>query len=269
MADDGDASDGPAGARDNLLNDVEVLIGGSAGDVLTGGAAANRLEGRAGNDTLDGRSAADVFVGGGGVDTVTYADRSARVVADPDGQPDDGDAGDGPAGTRDTIGRDVENLVGGAGNDVLYGGTGANRLDGMGGNDWLSGGFGPDVLAGGVGLDTVTYAGRTTRVVVDIDSVADDGDASDGPAGARDDVRGDVESLVGGAGDDSLTGSALPNTLTGGLGADSLFGLDGADVLRNDDGVQDTRSACGSGADVLSADAGDPADADCETVQRP
>ena len=269
VADDGDAGDGPAGARDNVLNDVETLIGGSAGDVLTGGAAANRLDGRGGDDTLDGRTAADVMLGGGGVDTVTYAGRIAGVVADADGRPDDGDASDGPAATRDTIGLDVENLVGGAGADTLKGTAGANRLDGMGGNDWLNGGFGRDVLAGGAGTDTVSYAGRTTALTVDLDSVADDGDANDGPAGARDDVRGDVENLVGGSGSDTLTGSAAANRLTGGPGADTLFGLGGADVLRIDDGVTDARTACGAGADVVAADAADPADPDCETVTRP
>ena len=44
---------------------------------------------------------------------VTYASRTAAVVADNDGiAGDDGEPGDGPAGARDTINTDIENLLG-------------------------------------------------------------------------------------------------------------------------------------------------------------
>jgi serralysin len=79
---------------------------------------------------------------------------------------------------------------------------------------------------------------------VTLDGVADDGGAVDGSA---DDPR-DVESVVGGAGDDSLTGNAATNVLTGNAGVDQLHGLAGNDELRaSGDGFDDT-IACGAGA---------------------
>ena len=106
-------------------------------------------------------------------------------------------------------------------------------------------------------------------MTVNINAVADDGSASDGPAGARDNVRGDVENLTGSPLADSLTGNGSANVLTALGGADSVFGLGGVDQLQVRDGVTDTRVACGAQADMVTADTGDPADADCETVNRP
>ena len=119
----------------------------------------NRLTGGGGNDRLDGRFGPDVFEGGSGIDTVTYAGRSAGVTATIDGVADDGDSA-GPIGGdfdpgdghRDDIGADIENVEGGAGNDVLRGDADANRLDAGPGDDTIFGGDGAgadDTLTGG------------------------------------------------------------------------------------------------------------------------
>jgi hypothetical protein len=107
-------------------------------------------------------------------------------------------------------------------------------------------------------------------VVADLDDVADDGDASDGPAGARDNVMTDVENLVGGGGNDTLSGSPVKNELTGGLGADSMRGLEDDDTLFANDGVADAEVNCDGGAtpgtaDVAHVDALDPLPTNCET----
>ena len=128
---------------------------------------------------------------------------------------DDGSASDGPVGARDNVVSDVENLVGGNGADSLTGSAVNNSLDG---------GAGADRFSGLGGLDLVTYSTRTAPLTVTIDGTANDGGTSDGPAGARDNVRLDVESLTGGSGADSLTGSAVNNRLTGGRGADICAG---------------------------------------------
>ena len=54
---------------------------------------------------------------------------------------------------EDTI-RNIENVQGGSGNDVLIGDGLANELCGLGGNDILRGGAGNDVLDGGTGTRT-------------------------------------------------------------------------------------------------------------------
>ena len=130
-------------ARASTLGaDVEGLLGGAGRDRLGGNAADNLFDGGAGGDR---------FTGGAGYDLVSYASRSAPVTADADGA----SADDGVPGEGDTIGADIEDLEGGAGNDVLtgnaaenflYGGPGADRMDGAGGADELYGEAGGDKL---------------------------------------------------------------------------------------------------------------------------
>ena len=55
----------------------------------------------------------------------------------------------------------IENAVGGNGNDVLTGNVAANRLEGGIGNDQLVGGMGDDILVGGAGDDQI-YGGDGT-----------------------------------------------------------------------------------------------------------
>ncbi|GAA3448430.1 calcium-binding protein [Dactylosporangium matsuzakiense] len=125
---------------------------------LAGNDGNDRLVGGSGNDTLTGGFGADVLQGGAGVDTASYSDQSDRLAvrADLDGAPgDDGSANDGPAGARDTIGADVENLIGTLQNDVLIGSAGPNAIDGRGGHDQVQGLGGDDQLTarGGGSLD--------------------------------------------------------------------------------------------------------------------
>jgi Ca2+-binding RTX toxin-like protein len=245
---DGIANDGEPGEGDNNRTDVENVTGGAASDILTGNATNNRLVGGFGNDTLNGL---------GGLDRLS------------------GESG-----------REV--LNGGLGIDRLDGGEGNDTLNGGDDGDILNGGPGPiddvdglitdtDTLNGGASIDTADYAARSVRIVVDLDGVADDGEAGEG-----DNVRVDVENVTGGLGSDTLTGNALANSLngrsgddrligaggndvlTGGAGADSMFGGNGGDDLRGIDFVagNDTLSA-GSGTDVCSSDAGD-AEIACE-----
>jgi Ca2+-binding RTX toxin-like protein len=246
-------------------NDVIVGLGGDdtisglgGSDTICGGNGADSLFGGDGNDSLDGGSGADPINGGTGNDTATYATRTTAVTVDIDDIADDGNSNDGPAGARDNVKSDVENLIGGTGADTLTGSTLANILDGRNG---------PDVLSGLGGIDTGTYGTRTTAVTVDIDDIADDGNSNDGPAGARDNLKTDVENLIGGSGADTLTGSTGNNKLTGGLGADSLFGLGGNDSLFANDGIADTTINCDGGTtDTAHVDALDPAPIGCETV---
>lgn len=254
-ADDGNSADGPAGARDNVKADVENLIGGTSNDTLTGSAA---------NNALDGRDGADVLRGLGGTDTVSYAGRSDAVSVDLDGVADDGNSADGPAGARDNVKADIENLIGGKGADTLSGSAADNAFDG---------GPGPDTFTGFGGADTVTYASRGVGVSVDIDGAADDGSSSDGPTGARDNVRADIENLVGGSGPDTLIGSGRDNVLTGGFGLDILRGMNGNDVLFANDHLADKEINCDGGttpgtADIAHIDANisETNVASCETV---
>lgn len=113
-------------------------------------------------------------------------------------------------------------------NALLNGSVGNDQLIGGPGNDTLDGCTGSDVLSGRGGRDTATYTPRTSSqpVVVSIDGLANDGQASE-----ADNVKTDTGNLIGGAGNDTLTGSTGPNRIDGGLGADSINGLGGADAV--------------------------------------
>jgi hypothetical protein len=166
---------------------------------------------------------------------------------------------------------------GDAGDDSVQGGPGFDQLDGGTGDDTLDPYSFGDVVTGGPGFDTVRYSGHTETVIVTLDDVANDGRrATTGHIADGNNIRSDVEQVIGGSGDDELEGNAGANSLRGGDGADVLTGSGGADTFAGDagadtinarDGVADAID-CGPGADIAIADAIDTTTS-CETVQLP
>jgi hypothetical protein len=128
--------------------------------------------------------------GGAGEDQVTYADRTAPVTAAI------GAPGDGEAGEDDVIAGDVEDLVGGHGDDHLSGDDRANRLDGGDGADVLDGRGGDDHLIAGPWYAAGAPAEDVSTLTAD--------------------------QLLGGAGDDELV-LAGGGAAFGGPGADHLL----------------------------------------------
>ena len=163
------------------------------------------------------------------------------------------------------------------GDDSVQGGPGFDRLDGGGGDDTLDPYSFGDVVSGGPGFDTARYSDHTEPVIVTLDDTANDGRrATASHIADGNDIRSDVEAVVGGAGADELEGNASANTLRGGDGADVLTGNGGPDVLDGGagadrigarDGVADAID-CGAGVDLAIADAGDTTTS-CETVELP
>jgi Ca2+-binding RTX toxin-like protein len=227
---------GDAVAVKPSVSESVLARGGDGDDLLRGGAASDELLGAAGKDTLDGGpgAVADQLSGGGGTDTVDYSARTKGVVVILSGT-----AGDGEAGEQDSVGPDVENALGGSGDDRLSGTGGPNALAGHGGDDSLQADKGADTLNGGGGRDQVLYTGRTNPVTVTLDGVANDG------APGENDAIVDVQDVAGGSGADTLVGNGSDNELIGAPGNDTLRGLGGDDrVLGN------------AGTDVLDGGAG-------------
>lgn len=141
--------------------DSDELIAGPGDDQLNGGAGNDRLIGDAGRDSLLGgggndtlvatepNAATDLFDGGEGRDAVSFEDARVAVVA----TLEKGGAG-GTPGEADVF-ADVEDLLGGAGDDRLTGDAGPNALFGNDGSDQLAGGPGADTLDGGRGADEI------------------------------------------------------------------------------------------------------------------
>lgn len=263
----GGANDGaggcPAGVGcedDNIGADLDRLIGGSDDDTLTGDADDNSLDGASGDDTLAGGTGtvddgADALVGGIGTeDEVSYASRTGDLDVDLDGTADDG-AGVCPGVTceLDNVATTVENVIGGSGDDDLTGNSSSNELTGNDGDDDLVGGTGvgpdgADVLSGGDNGtaggqnsnfgDSANYLTRDDDLDIDLGGGANDG-AGGCPAGVgceHDDVKGTVENLRAGDGDDVLIGNDEDNILIAGQGNDLLQGgagtkKDGADNM--------------------------------------
>jgi Ca2+-binding RTX toxin-like protein len=152
-------------------------------------------------------------------------------------------------------------LEGEDGNDTLSGADdGAGEILKAGkGNDLMLGGDGPDQFLGEQGFDSVSYSDHTTAggVVATIGTIADDGNAADGPATARDNIDKNVEKvagtsladlLIGSPNDDVLVGLAGNDRLKGRAGADIFKGKGGIDILLAKDGQADARLNCGPGA---------------------
>ncbi|WP_210491607.1 calcium-binding protein [Patulibacter sp. SYSU D01012] len=273
----GDLLDGGAG-NDRLEGDElpGVLRGGDGNDVLSGVGGADVLDGGAGNDTLDGGLGGDALSGGAGLDTVTYDSSPQGVSATLDGLPNDGMVAEG-----DDVAGDVETVIGSqgddrlsagplpvtlqgsGGDDVLTGSAGADVLDGGAGNDTLDGGQGADTLAGGEGQDTVTYAARTASLHVVVG-----GGRRSGQAGENDEVRGDIERVIGGTRADRLSAaSGLSVSFYGGAGNDRID-LPRIPAGDEDLGATGSRATCGAGTDTVVARRDEQVAADCEIVRR-
>ena len=150
----GDDSVFGQGGNDDLLGDEgnDLLNGNAGNDRVSGGSGSDQQAGGTGDDVLDadtfGASEPDVFSGGKGLDQVDYSGASQDVKVDLNNQPDDGVAGEG-----DNVKSDVEDAIGGDGNDKLIGSARANEFEGGLGSDILVGRKGGDGLIGGSGSD--------------------------------------------------------------------------------------------------------------------
>lgn len=206
----------------------DVLDGGAGNDVINDGAGDDLARGGPGNDSFSPQfspnAGKDDYRGGSGVDTVSYVDRDTGVTVSLDGVADDGAPGEG-----DNARPDVENIGGGAGDDVLVGSSASNHLVGLQGRNELYGGDGDDTLD--VGYSTVAGSialgdGGNDRLI-----------GSPGP-----------DLLDGGDGDDVLEGENGDDTLDGGPGLDTFYAGRGDDVINNGDGVAESVD-CGDGID--------------------
>jgi Ca2+-binding RTX toxin-like protein len=156
------ANDGETGENDDIQSTVEKVVGGSGNDNITGSTGNDLLCGGPGNDTLNGGAGDDTFlasndlgsdtyVGGTGVDTVDYSGRSANLVITMVGTALAPSANDGDPllNEHDDVYDDVENCIGGSGDDALTGNALNNVISGGAGSDTLNGGGGDDTLEAG------------------------------------------------------------------------------------------------------------------------
>lgn len=244
-----------AGGIDRLIS-IEGVIGTVFNDALTGTAGANLLSGGVGFDVLiagDGNdtvlggagSFSDTLDGGGGIDTVSFADAFGSITVD---------LAITVLQSTGSTGGDLitgfEHAIGGQFADALKGDATANRLDGGLGNDTLEGRDGNDTLTGGDGVDVASYASAGTAVRVDLAITT-----AQATGGAGSDTLVEVEGLLGSAFADTLLGGAGDDSLDGNGGNDSLDGRAGNDTLSNSLGDDTLNGGTGSDTVLLSISA--------------
>jgi len=231
------SSDGQGG--NDVLNNIESLVGSGFNDRLEGDEGANTLSGGAGSDTLLGGGGADVLLGGA----------------------------------------DDDALDGGTGNDTLTGGGGSNTLTGGSGSDTFvlaagamdvvydfTAGAGGDVLDLS-GITLTNYAGGNLVATGHLRLVQQGGNLSvevdtDGSAGGAFQsiaILAGVQAanltaanFAGGIDPNvalTLNGTAGSDVLVGGIGNDTLNGSAGNDTLDGGAGI-DTASYAGATAGV-------------------
>jgi Ca2+-binding RTX toxin-like protein len=242
-----------AGAGDDIvfaLGDIDVICPGDGNDIVDGGDGNDRVNAEAG---LDG---ADQIRGGPGTDLVSYSLRSVGVTVVLDGVANDGSSGEGDnLDVEQVLGSAADDLlIGSAGPDALLGGSGDDAIRGALGGDSIQGGHGEDNLAGqggddfvygdngddefiagagldgadvfegGNGSDTANYSARFVALSINLDGVANDGEPGEG-----DNLRLDVENVIGGTQGDTIIARTFqpnPNRLAGGPGVDVLDSRD-------------------------------------------
>ncbi len=218
---------GSTAANSDVLVTIESFTGGTGADTITGSGAANVLRGGAGVDILNGGGGNDQLFGDAGNDIINY------VI---------GGGADTVNGGADT---DTLNITDNGGNntlDVLYNGTVITSVEG----GTISNIENVTANMGGA-ADTLSYAGSTAGVTVDLA----DGVASGAASGFTQLIS--VLNVTGTDQADNLSGNSGANTLTGGDGIDQLNGEAGADILIGGDGADaiDTGAANDNLADLI------------------
>ena len=184
----------------------------------------------------------DVIYAGAGDDTVLagLGDDSVR-------------AGGGDDSVRGNSGDDT--IDGQAGDDTLFGNDGDDTLIGRTGDDSLNGGNGDDSLAGGTGNDTIIGDDGSDRVRgQDGDDVIDTSGRSGAPLpdvdypgvyAADADPLNDLDTVFGGAGNDTISTGDDADEIFGGLGNDSI-----------DAGIDSDLVYAGAGTDTVTGSEG-------------
>jgi Ca2+-binding RTX toxin-like protein len=221
------------------------LYGGEDDDMLSGTVEADLMFGGAGSDYIDASAEDDTYDGGDGIDWLSYADATAGVTVTLSADKHTG------IGKHAILG--IENVKGGAFDDVLTGDAGNNVMDGSAGINTMAGGFGDDTyFIGGTdtvveksnqGFDTAlssivayTLTGNVEQLQLLAGAVDGTGNSLantiDGNSDANTlDGGGGDDTIAGGLGDDTLLGNNGADTLAGGIGADQLNGGAGSDVF--------------------------------------
>ncbi len=255
----------------NHLSNIENIIGSNIDDSIIGDNNANVISGLAGNDFITGGEGNDSIDGGLGSDTVSYSYLTSLEKLNASLLSENIMVFDNFNNLLETDKlNNVDNLLGGKGNDQLIGNNDSNLLDGsdgsdqifgMGGDDLLISGNGSNYLDGGDGDDTADYLTSSVGIYVSLaehflifGENRDDLVSIENIIGSNFDdlIIGDQNNNIinGSNGNDDLAGFNGDDTLIGGEGNDNLAGDDGNDLLVDASGFNNLNG--GNGQDTVS-----------------
>jgi Ca2+-binding RTX toxin-like protein len=248
-----------------------TLIGNALDNTIHGGDGNDSISAGLGEDSLFGGKGNDTLNGGDGNDTADYSQIDSGVKIDLGARKVTGLT----SASKLLVGTDkvsnIENAVGGSGNDTLVANSKGSELSGGGGNDTLKGGgksdtlyggdgndlisagggndiivggdgAGDDTYDGGAGIDTMRYSSATDAITVNLMLTSANVTSTHGNdlSGIGTDKLTNIENIIAGNYDDTLIGNKLNNqleggngndTVNGGLGNDNLIGGDGEDTF--------------------------------------
>ncbi|MDC0933601.1 hypothetical protein OAR97_07085, partial [Arcobacteraceae bacterium] len=248
----------------DIIKNIENVIGSSVDDIIIGDSGANVLDGSDGDDTLSGAGGNDTLIGGIGTDVADYSTAATAVtidLSDTDGDgfetSDDGDGGqDSLDGIEIIIASSGDDLLTGDSlNNTFIGGDGYDKFYGTDGDDTFysgsldaSGNYVDDGEFGKVDYDNdgnspvgkvyidlnTTYTdldGNVYSQAYKSNSTANDNDYTDG----TDRLYG-ITTARGTSSHDTIIGNSEGNKLQGEGGDDYFEGGDGDDSLEGGDG---------------------------------
>ncbi|WP_439142239.1 Ig-like domain-containing protein [Pseudooctadecabacter sp.] len=237
-----DAGDGILPGDEGTDNDLilgfggeDTIQAGEGDDVVFGGADDDSIAGNAGDDSLSGDEGNDIIRGGTGDDTIDGGDGMDMLFGGANDDVLDGGIGD------DKIegGSGDDTLIGGEGNDDLWGASGDDSVDGGAGDDTIATAEGNDVVEGGEGDDIIDTGNDENPLGPDFgQNLPDVGYPGVYPADL--DPNDDLDTVFGGAGNDSISTGDDNDTIFGGSGNDTI-----------DAGIDDDTVEGGTGDDII------------------
>ena len=229
-----------AGVTASLVLGQAQMTGGGGTELLSG---FQNLIGSAFNDTLEGATGSKFLDGGGGVNTLTYADLG---YIDPW-------AGVSYFTGPTTYGVNVSLALQGAPQNIGYLGNvtlnNFQNLIGTPNNDTLEGDGGNNVLNGGGGINTVSYAHAASGVTVSLSLQG----SPQNTIGAGTDTLTNFQNLTGSAFNDILEGDGGNNVLDGGGGINTVSYAHAASGVTVNLALQGSaQNTIGAGIDTLA-----------------
>ncbi|MGJ0359846.1 hypothetical protein NG785_09320 [Aliarcobacter cryaerophilus] len=234
---------GTAGADTIVGNSSNnTLIGGAGNDIIKGVAGNNKIYGGDGNDTIYSGTGDDLIDGGAGENSVHYGEATSGVTVDLSNSL--AQTVGGGMGVDTLV--DIQNVVGSAYDDLFYTDyTKSNKFDGGTNTNSVNG----DTVSYAnlkADLDGSNYTGDATfdNIFMDLANINSgyssvdirDNDGSNNIRVVATDYLRNIKNIISSSGNDTLYGDAGANTLKGGLGDDTLMGRGGNDYLDGEGG---------------------------------